>query len=50
LPNVPTLQEAGFDNAENPLWFGLFAPARTPRNIIDRLHRETSTALQRPAV
>jgi tripartite-type tricarboxylate transporter receptor subunit TctC len=50
LPNVPTIQEAGFDNAEYPLWFGVLVPVRTPRDIIDRLHRETSTALQRPMV
>jgi tripartite-type tricarboxylate transporter receptor subunit TctC len=50
LPNVPTIRESGFDNADYPLWFGLFAPARTPRDIIDRLHRETSTALQRLVV
>lgn len=50
LPGVPTLQEAGYRDAEYPIWFGLFAPARTPRAIIDRLNRETLNALQRPAL
>jgi tripartite-type tricarboxylate transporter receptor subunit TctC len=50
LPEVPTLQEAGFNNAENPTWFGLFLPAGTPREIIDKLHHETLEALQEPKV
>lgn len=48
LPDVPTTREAGFTNAEYPLWFGLFLPARTPREIVDRLHRETIAALKQP--
>lgn len=32
------------------MWFGLFLPARTPRQIVDKLHRETARALQEPAV
>lgn len=48
LPSVPTLQEAGFGNAEFPTWFGLFLPAKTPREIVDRLQRETAKALQEP--
>jgi tripartite-type tricarboxylate transporter receptor subunit TctC len=50
LPDVPTIQEAGFNNAEYPTWFGLFVPARTPREIVDKLHRETLKALQEPKV
>jgi tripartite-type tricarboxylate transporter receptor subunit TctC len=50
LPEVPTTQEAGFNNAEYPTWFGLFLPARTPREIVDKLHRETVKALQEPKV
>jgi tripartite-type tricarboxylate transporter receptor subunit TctC len=46
LPDVPTTREAGFANAEYPIWFGLFAPARTPRDVIDKLNRETLEALQ----
>lgn len=50
LPDVPTLREAGFSDAEYPMWLGLFVPARTPREIVDRLHRETLKALQEPGV
>jgi tripartite-type tricarboxylate transporter receptor subunit TctC len=50
LPDVPTLREAGFKEAEYPIWFALFAPARTPSDIVNRLHRETSSALQTPKV
>ncbi|MGH8772508.1 MAG: Bug family tripartite tricarboxylate transporter substrate binding protein [Burkholderiales bacterium] len=50
LPAVPTTQEAGFNNAEYPTWFGLFLPAKTPRDIVDKLHRETLKALQEPKV
>jgi len=48
LPDVPTSLEAGFPNAEYPIWYGLFLPAKTPREIVDRLHRETRIALQAP--
>jgi len=50
LPDVPTTLEAGFSNAEYPLWLGVFVPAKTPRDIVDRLHRETLKALQAPKV
>lgn len=50
LPQVPTLREAGFNDAEYPMWFGLFLPAKAPRDIVDRLHRETVRALQEPKV
>jgi tripartite-type tricarboxylate transporter receptor subunit TctC len=48
LPEVPTTLEAGFADAEYPLWFGLFVPAKTPRDIVDTLHRETTQALADP--
>jgi len=40
LPEVPTLVEAGVPDAEYPLWYGSFVPARTPRHIVEILHRE----------
>jgi tripartite-type tricarboxylate transporter receptor subunit TctC len=46
LPNVPTLREAGLNDAEYPTWFGLFVPAKTPHEIIDRLHEQTLKVLQ----
>ena len=50
LPDVPTLQEAGYRDAEYPIWFGLFAPARTPRAVIERLNAETLKVLQSPGL
>jgi tripartite-type tricarboxylate transporter receptor subunit TctC len=50
LPDIPTLGEAGFRDAEYPIWFALFAPAKTPPNIVNRLNRETLIALQTPQV
>ena len=50
LPDVPTTLEAGIANAEYPIWFGLFLPAKTPREIVDKLHGETLKALHSPKV
>ena len=50
LPDVSTTLEAGFANAEYAFWLGMFLPARTPRDIIDKLNRETIKALQEPKV
>jgi tripartite-type tricarboxylate transporter receptor subunit TctC len=50
LPDIPTLAEAGVRDAEYPIWFGLFAPAGTPRDVVERLNRETLKALQSPKV
>jgi tripartite-type tricarboxylate transporter receptor subunit TctC len=50
LPEVPTIREAGFSDAEYPTWFGMFVPAKTPRQIVNRLHRETLKALQEQTV
>ena len=50
LPEVPTIRQAGFNDAEYPMWLGLFLPAKTPREIVDKLHRETLKALQEPKV
>src|SRR6202008_4790247 len=37
LPDVPTTREAGFADAEFPIWFSLFAPAKTPPAIVEKL-------------
>lgn len=50
LPNVPTTREAGFLDADYPIWFGLFAPAKTPPAIFDILHDQTLKALRTPQV
>ena len=50
LPDVPTTLEAGFPDSEYNFWLGLFAPARTPREIVKRMHDEAATALAVPEV
>lgn len=50
LPEVPTVGELGFTDAEYPIWYGLFVPSKTPRAIEDRLRDETLKALQMPKV
>ena len=50
LPDVPSIAEAGYPNAEFNFWVGLSVPAQTPRPIIDKLHDATEKALQAPAM
>ncbi|MCC6472703.1 MAG: tripartite tricarboxylate transporter substrate binding protein [Burkholderiales bacterium] len=45
LPSVPTNAEAGFPGLESTTWFGLFAPAGTPAQIVGRLNQEVQKAL-----
>ena len=48
LPDVPTVRELGFPGIEANGWNGLFAPAKTPRDIIDRLQKEVAAAVRHP--
>ncbi len=48
LPDVPTVAEAGVAGFEAIGWQGLLAPAATPREVIDRIHRTLSEGLQQP--
>lgn len=50
LPDIPTTQEAGYPNSDYALWIGVFVPIKTPRTIVERLHKETVKALQEPAL
>ncbi|HEV7821024.1 MAG TPA: tripartite tricarboxylate transporter substrate binding protein [Burkholderiales bacterium] len=50
LPDVQTLAEAGIKDAEAIVWFGMAAPAKTPRAIIDKLNAECNKILQMPDV
>src|SRR6187399_139349 len=50
LPDIPTVAELGIPGFEATTWHGLVAPAGTPREVIERLHRATVTALGDPAV
>jgi tripartite-type tricarboxylate transporter receptor subunit TctC len=48
LPDVPTTEEAGIPNSHYDVWLGLLAPAGTPRDIVDKLSRETAKVLAAP--
>jgi tripartite-type tricarboxylate transporter receptor subunit TctC len=50
FPDVPTIAESGFAGFEASVWYGLVAPAATPKAIVDRLHAEVQKALQTPEV
>jgi tripartite-type tricarboxylate transporter receptor subunit TctC len=50
LPDVPTTIEAGFPNSDYNFWVGFWAPAGTPKEIINKLNAETVKALSDPAV
>jgi tripartite-type tricarboxylate transporter receptor subunit TctC len=50
LPNVPTINESGYKGFNAVTWFGLLAPAGTPKDIVARLNAEFNKALQQPAL
>lgn len=47
-PDIPTVAEGGLPGYEAVQWYGLLAPAGTPREIIDKLHKETIAILRSP--
>lgn len=50
LPQVPTAIESGFKDFTISIWYGIFAPAGTPDNLVTRLNQEITKALQSPAL
>ena len=50
LPNVPTVAEGGVKGYAATNWYGLMAPAKTPKPVIDRLNKELNAALRAPEV
>lgn len=50
LPDVPTLNEVGLPDVVSTTWFGVLAPAGTPRPIIDKLNAAINVALKSPEV
>jgi len=50
LPNVPTLSESGLPGFDYNLWVGLFAPAGTPAEVVDKIARDVVRALATPEV
>jgi len=45
LPDVPTLKEAGVDGVDVMQWYGLFAPAKTPKAVVDQLNKALNQVL-----
>jgi len=50
LPAIPTTLESGLADSDYNYWMGMFVPAKTPREIVERLYQETQKALRLPAV
>jgi tripartite-type tricarboxylate transporter receptor subunit TctC len=50
MPDVPTVAESGFPGYEALNWYGYLAPAKTPKEIVDRLSRDITKALAHPQV
>ena len=46
LPDIPTLDESGLKGYEADTWFGLFAPAKTPKAVLDKIHADVVEALR----
>ena len=50
LPNVPTTLESGYSNSDYRFWIGVFAPAKTPRDVVSKINAEIQKAVQTPGV
>ena len=50
MPDVPTMAESGFVGFDVSAWWGILAPANTPKPIVERMHAELAKVLQQPAV
>lgn len=50
LPELPTTLESGIPNSDYNFWVGMFVPAKTPREIVNRLYQELTITLQSPDV
>jgi tripartite-type tricarboxylate transporter receptor subunit TctC len=49
-PEIPTVAEAGLPGYESVQWYGMLAPAKTPREIVNRLYTEVSGVLKQPEI
>jgi tripartite-type tricarboxylate transporter receptor subunit TctC len=50
FPELPTTVEAGYPNSDYNFWVGALVPARTPRPIVERLHKEINALVQSPEI
>ena len=49
-PTVPTMAESGYPDVEAVAWHGIFVPARTPQDVVDKLNAEIVKALTNPEI
>ena len=50
MPNLPTVEEAGYPGSNYNFWVGTLVSARVPRPIVERLHKEIDAAVQSPEI
>ncbi len=50
LPDVPTTVEAGYANSDYTVWYGVFMPAKTPRDIVHKFYEIASGVLRSPVM
>ena len=50
LPDVPTTLEVGYPDSDYTVWYGVFMPAKTPRDIVQKFYTAASRVLQTPAM
>ena len=50
MPQLPTTEEAGYANSAYNFWVGALVPAKTPKDIVDRLHKEITSLVQSPEI
>ena len=50
MPDVPTLEEHGFQNASYNFWVGALVPSQTPRAIVEKLHKDITALVESPEV
>ena len=49
-PEVPTMAELGFEGFDASSWFGILAPAGTPREVVERISADAAAAVRRPDI
>jgi tripartite-type tricarboxylate transporter receptor subunit TctC len=50
LPNVPTSLDAGYPNSDLTIWYGVFMPSKTAREIVEKFHAAATKVLATPAM
>ena len=50
LPNVPTSLDAGYPNSDLIIWYGVFMPSKTAREIVEKFHAAATKVLAMPAM